>query len=279
MVELTRWQHVNWGGYVICCAFAMRPVDLSNLRFGYSDEWWMRDCWEFSTVADHGSWGLSTAPDYRPQPRLVPRTSIFSKTFSDLAGSFRKIYSLIMLTGWGLIKVSHENWEFPTAQGFPIGQSKLALFPGSSEDVSKILSYCNQKSLKVVVQAGNTSLVAGSVPEEDEIILCTGKMNKVIRFDESTGVLQCEGGCILENLENLVQEKGFIMPYDLGAKGSCQIGGNCASNAGKVLNWLGFCVIFWLFRRNPLRSLRVASRVCPGSGSCLSWWKGSGYDE
>lgn len=101
--------------------------------------------------------------------------------------------------------------------------------------------------MKLVVQAGNTSLVAGSVPEDDEVILCMGKMNKVIKFDPSTGVLQCESGCILENLENIVQEKGHIMPFDLGAKGSCQIGGNVASNAGKNL------AFFWNTLKKQLR--------------------------
>lgn len=109
----------------------------------------------------------------------------------------------------------------------------MVLFPGSTEDVSKILSYCDGKHLPLVVQAGNTSLVAGSVPDNDEIILSMGKMNKIEHFNDTTGVLQCESGCILENLESFVQERGFIMPYDLGAKGSCQIGGNIASNAGQ----------------------------------------------
>lgn len=42
----------------------------------------------------------------------------------------------------------------------------------------------------------------------------------------------CEAGCVLENLMNYVQNEGFIMPFDLGAKGTCQIGGNLATNAG-----------------------------------------------
>jgi len=42
----------------------------------------------------------------------------------------------------------------------------------------------------------------------------------------------CQAGCVLENLMNYVQNEGFIMPFDLGAKGTCQIGGNLATNAG-----------------------------------------------
>ncbi|CAL9075382.1 unnamed protein product [Musa acuminata var. zebrina] len=46
------------------------------------------------------------------------------------------------------------------------------------------------------------------------------------------GILVCEGGCILENLSSFLENEGFIMPLDLGAKGSCQIGGNISTNAG-----------------------------------------------
>lgn len=42
----------------------------------------------------------------------------------------------------------------------------------------------------------------------------------------------CQAGCVLENLMNYVQNEEFIMPFDLGAKGTCQIGGNLATNAG-----------------------------------------------
>ncbi|CAL1300399.1 unnamed protein product [Larinioides sclopetarius] len=57
-------------------------------------------------------------------------------------------------------------------------------------------------------------------------------MNDVLHFDDNTGVLKCQSGCILENLENLVNDKGYTVPVDLGAKGSCQIGGNISTNAG-----------------------------------------------
>ena len=48
----------------------------------------------------------------------------------------------------------------------------------------------------------------------------------------SVGVLVCEAGCILETLNNYLVERNMIMPLDLGAKGSCQIGGNVSTNAG-----------------------------------------------
>lgn len=46
------------------------------------------------------------------------------------------------------------------------------------------------------------------------------------------GVLVCQAGCVLERLDQYLADKGFMMPLDLGAKGSCHIGGNLATNAG-----------------------------------------------
>ncbi|XP_038896946.1 D-2-hydroxyglutarate dehydrogenase, mitochondrial isoform X2 [Benincasa hispida] len=96
------------------------------------------------------------------------------------------------------------------------GTSKLLLQPRSTEEVSQILKYCNSRDLPVVPQGGNTGLVGGSVPV----------------FDEVSGILVCEAGGILENLSSFLDSQGFIMPLDLGAKGSCQIGGNVSTNAG-----------------------------------------------
>jgi FAD/FMN-containing dehydrogenase len=75
-------------------------------------------------------------------------------------------------------------------------------------------------------------LVGGSVPVKDEIILSTQLMNNIRSFDQTSGILTADAGCILEVLDNWLRERGFIMPLDLGAKGSCQIGGNVATNAG-----------------------------------------------
>jgi FAD/FMN-containing dehydrogenase len=78
-------------------------------------------------------------------------------------------------------------------------------------------------------------LVGGSVPVHEEIVLSLRKLNRIINFDPTTGVLHCEAGCILEELQNYVgKEYGYVMPLDLGAKGSCQIGGNLATNAGGI---------------------------------------------
>lgn len=111
------------------------------------------------------------------------------------------------------------------------GNSSLLLRPKTTQQVSTIMQYCNQETLAVVPQAGNTSQVAGGVPVHDEIILSTNNMNSIFKFDENIGVVWCDSGVVLETLNNYCMEKGFIVPLDLGAKGSCHIGGNLATNA------------------------------------------------
>ncbi|KAK9456415.1 hypothetical protein V1511DRAFT_497490 [Dipodascopsis uninucleata] len=112
------------------------------------------------------------------------------------------------------------------------GQSRVVLKPRDTEEVGKIMKYCGERKLAVVPQGGNTGLVGGSVPVFDEIVISLGLMNKIRSFDEVSGILVCDSGCILETTDQYLADRGYIFPLDLGAKGSCHIGGNVATNAG-----------------------------------------------
>ena len=113
-----------------------------------------------------------------------------------------------------------------------VGQSRLVLLPKSTQEVSSILKYCNEKRLAVCPQGGRTGLVGGSVPIFDEIIVSTQLMDKIISLDLNSNILNCQSGCILQRLDDYLSKNGLIMPLDLGAKGSCHIGGNISTNAG-----------------------------------------------
>lgn len=140
-----------------------------------------------------------------------------------------------------------------------VGASKVLLRPRTTQQVSEILNYCNARKLAVVPQGGNTGLVGGSVPVFDEVILSLGAMNKIISFDEVNGILVCEAGCILESLDNYLAEKGYMMPLDFGAKGSCQIGGNISTNAGGI----------HLLRYGSLRANVLGLEVVLASGEVI----------
>ncbi|KYN30873.1 D-2-hydroxyglutarate dehydrogenase, mitochondrial [Trachymyrmex septentrionalis] len=112
------------------------------------------------------------------------------------------------------------------------GASKLVLKPTSTEEVSAILKYCNKRRLAVCPQSGNTGLVGGSNPVFDEIVISLKLMNKILDTNELAGILTCEAGCVLQDLDNHLATVDLMMPLDLGAKGSCLIGGCVSTNAG-----------------------------------------------
>jgi hypothetical protein len=88
------------------------------------------------------------------------------------------------------------------------GRSTTVLKPKTTQEVSDILKWCNERRLGVVPQGGNTGLVGGSVPVKDEIILSLSNMNKVRSFDAVSGPLILALSYCLYSL----LEQGFWSP-------------------------------------------------------------------
>ncbi|KAJ1983758.1 D-lactate ferricytochrome c oxidoreductase [Dimargaris verticillata] len=114
------------------------------------------------------------------------------------------------------------------------GQPPVVLFPSSTAQVSQILGYCHQQHLAVVPQGGNTGVVGGGISVFDEIVLSLSRFNQIRTFDPISGALVCDAGCILQSLDTFLAPHQRCMPLDLGAKGTCQIGGNVATHAGGI---------------------------------------------
>jgi len=116
------------------------------------------------------------------------------------------------------------------------GFASIVVRPQSTEEVSRILRYCNERHIGIVPQGGNTGLVGGSIPiSSQEIVLSLEKMNTIQEDDDDSGiVLRAGAGCILQDLQDHASQKKALVPVDLGAKGTCQIGGNVSTNAGGV---------------------------------------------
>ena len=116
-----------------------------------------------------------------------------------------------------------------------IGTSDIILFPKSTSAISKIIKACEKNHIPIIPQGGNTGLVGGSVPRKDkgEIILNLKNMNNIRKINLTDNSVIIESGCVLEDLKKL-QEHEMEFPLNMGSKGSCQVGGNIATNAGGV---------------------------------------------
>ena len=132
-----------------------------------------------------------------------------------------------LLTGQAIGEKYQVDWSGENPQ-----LPSLVVRPDTTEVVSKLLKYCNQHQLSVVTQGGMTGLAGGATPQENEIALSLERMNGIVELDHQSMTMTVKSGTQLQVIQQAAEAVGLRLPLDLGARGSCQIGGNVATNAG-----------------------------------------------
>ena len=110
----------------------------------------------------------------------------------------------------------------------------VVVFPENTQEVSKILAYCNQKRIKIVRRGAGTGLSGGALPLVDSILLCLSKFNKIIEIDYKNRCVVVQPGVTNLSITQAVEEKGFYYAPDPSSQIACSIGGNVAENSGGV---------------------------------------------
>lgn len=121
----------------------------------------------------------------------------------------------------------HQDWsgEAPVAP--------LALIrPRDSQEVAEALRLCHASGTPVVAQGGRTGISGAAMPTPGGVVLSLERMNRVGPIDVEQATLTVEAGCILETAQAAADAAGMLLGIDLGARGSCTIGGVIATNAG-----------------------------------------------
>lgn len=113
-------------------------------------------------------------------------------------------------------------------------EAKALLRPTSTEQLSEILRLCHAEGQTVVVQGGLTGVVSGALSSKDDIIISLQRMQAIESLDEVDGVAVVQAGAVLQLVQEQLAERGWLLPIDLGARGSCTIGGTVATNAGGI---------------------------------------------
>src|SRR5271170_489790 len=109
----------------------------------------------------------------------------------------------------------------------------LALtFPRNTEQVSKILCYCNEHRIGVQPQGGMTGLSGGGVPLGPCVVISLERMRAIREIDPAAGYITVEAGVVMEAVQKAADAANLFYPLDLGGRGYCQTGGNIATNAG-----------------------------------------------
>ncbi|MEQ9080293.1 MAG: FAD-binding oxidoreductase [Sandaracinaceae bacterium] len=107
-------------------------------------------------------------------------------------------------------------------------------FPRSTEQVAAVVKLCFDHEVAVVPSGGRTGLAAGAVAKDGELVLSLERMRAIGEVSSVALTLHVEAGAITEAVHQKASEHGLTWPVDFASKGSSQVGGNIATNAGGV---------------------------------------------
>ncbi len=115
-----------------------------------------------------------------------------------------------------------------------VGNTPLVLLPKTTEEVAGIVKICQETKTPLVPQGGNTGAVAGQIPFEDgaEIVVNLRRLSKIRNIDALNNTMTVDAGVVLQAIQETADKYDKLFPLSLASEGSCQIGGNLATNAG-----------------------------------------------
>ncbi|AUR52152.1 FAD-binding oxidoreductase [Aquella oligotrophica] len=116
------------------------------------------------------------------------------------------------------------------------GNAIAILFPENTSQIVAIIKYCQHQKVAITPQGGNTSTCGAATPLANhtapQIIINLARMNKVIEVDRVNSSVTIEAGCTLQMVQEIAASHNLYFPLTLASQGTCQIGGNLATNAG-----------------------------------------------
>ncbi|MDX8460338.1 FAD-binding oxidoreductase [Mesorhizobium humile] len=155
------------------------------------------------------------------------------------------------------------------------GEALAVLRPGSVGEVQAVMRLCSELGLGVIPQGGNTGLVSGAIDSKGRglVVVSLERLNAIRQIDTENFTLRADAGCVLQTIKDACEAQDCLFPLALGAQGSCQIGGNAASNAGGVN----------VLRYGMARDLILGLEVVLANGELWNGFAGlrknnSGYD-
>jgi glycolate oxidase len=109
-----------------------------------------------------------------------------------------------------------------------------AVWPASTEQVSKILNLAHRERFPVTPRGAGTGLSGSAIPSQGGLVLDLCKMNRIIsiRIEDRLAVVQ--PGVVYEDFQKALSPYGFFFPPDPASGKVCTLGGNAATNAGGI---------------------------------------------
>jgi FAD/FMN-containing dehydrogenase len=112
------------------------------------------------------------------------------------------------------------------------GRASALVRPASADQVGAVLRACRDAGAYATVQGGRTSLVAGTVPEHDDVLLSTERLRDVSAVDVAERRISVGAGVTLSEVQRAAAEHGLLFGVDLAARDTATVGGMASTNAG-----------------------------------------------
>ena len=112
------------------------------------------------------------------------------------------------------------------------GRASALVRPGSADEVGEVLRICRDAGARVTIQGGRTSLVAGTVPEHDDVLLSTERLTAIGKVDTTERRVAAEAGVTLSAVQRVASSAGLVFGVDLAARDTATVGGMASTNAG-----------------------------------------------
>lgn len=112
------------------------------------------------------------------------------------------------------------------------GHASALVRPGSTDEVAQVLRVCRDAGTHVTVQGGRTSLVAGTVPEHDDVLLSTERLCAISDVDAGERRIEAGAGATLAAVQRAATAAGLVFGVDLAARDTATVGGMASTNAG-----------------------------------------------
>ncbi len=112
------------------------------------------------------------------------------------------------------------------------GHASALVRPGSAGEVAEVLRVCRDAGAHVTIQGGRTSLVAGTVPEHDDVLLSTERLCAVGDVDTTERRVRAGAGATLSAVQRAAGAAGLVFGVDLAARDTATVGGMASTNAG-----------------------------------------------
>ena len=132
-----------------------------------------------------------------------------------------------VLTGADISAKYQHDWS-AEALGIPVAVVR----PSSTDEVAAIMRVCSAANQPVVVQGGLSGLCGGGNPRANEVAISLERLQGIEEIDQASMTMTVKAGTPLQVIQEAADKAGCIFPLDLGARGTCNIGGNIATNAG-----------------------------------------------